>query len=178
VVDRLRKAAAQQGEELVPVNGPGNVAVNNSPANNTAPPASRLKTAARTYEAQPGDSLGSIAKKVYGSGCKANREAIVAANPSLAQDRDLVVAGRTYVIPALTTAAPANGKPAVEQPSTDKSIVYVVQPNDTLWSIATEQVGNASAIAAIEDLNKEVLNGSEQLRPNMKLKLPAKKNAE
>jgi len=172
-LDRIRQAAAQQGEQLIPANGSNNTPINNHPTPQPAP----VKTSARTYQAQAGDSLGRIAQKMYGSGCKANRDAIVAANPSLEQNRDLIVAGRTYIIPALTTATPV-APPIVEQPSPDKSVIYVVQPNDTLWSIATEQVGNASAVAAIEELNKATLNGSDQLRPNMKLKLPAKKSAE
>jgi nucleoid-associated protein YgaU len=176
-LDRIRQSAAQQGEQLIPANDPPAVFVSNPKPNTVTPQAQPTKTTARTYEAQAGDSLGRIAQKMYGSGCKANRDAIVAANPSLAQNRDLIVAGRSYIIPALGSAS-SPAAPAVQQPSADKSVVYVVQPNDTLWSIATEQLGNAGAVAAIEELNKVVLNGSDQLRPNMKLKLPAKKSAE
>jgi LysM repeat protein len=177
-LDRIRQAAARQGEELIPANDPNTTSANNNPPTNpAAPQPAPVKTTARTYQAQAGDSLGRIAQKMYGSGSKANRDAIVAANPSLAQNRDLIVAGRSYIIPALGAATPP-APPAIEPPSPDKLVIYVVQPNDTLWSIATEQVGSANAVAAIEELNKAILNGSDQLRPNMKLKLPSKKSAE
>lgn len=189
IAERLRQAAEQQGEQLVPANTPPAANDANPPAaaqaNGQKTAATGAKTTARTYQAEPGDTLGLIAQKAYGSGCKANREAIVAANPSLAQNRDLVVAGRTYIIPALATATaatpatPSQSQPS-EKPSDEKTLIYVVQPHDTLWSIAMDQVGNAGAVAAIEDLNKVVLNGSDRVRPNMKLKLPERvtRNAE
>ena len=134
-------------------------------------------TVARTYQAQRGDSLGAIAVKAYGSGCKANRDAIVAANPALAANRDLIVAGRTYVIPALngTSSTPAAPTPTREPTNpAETTVTYIVKPQDTLWSIANSQLGSPTAVAAIEELNKEVLNGSDRLRPNMKQKLPAR----
>ena len=36
------------------------------------------------------------------------------------------------------------------------------------------QLGNADAVPAIMDLNKETLKGKDVIRPNMKLRLPAK----
>jgi nucleoid-associated protein YgaU len=93
----------------------------------------------------------------------------------------LIVAGRTYVIPAISKGAVAiapppksSEAPSVEPTTVEKTIWYVVQPHDTLWSIAMNEVGTPSAVAAIEDLNKNTLNGNEALRPNMKLKLPKK----
>jgi nucleoid-associated protein YgaU len=133
--------------------------------------------AARTYVAQPGDSLGAIARKAYGSGCKANRDAIIAANPQIADNGDLIVAGRTYLIPAIANAG-AVPAPSVHNNSdrapAETSVTYTVKSHDTLWSIATTEVGSASAVAQIRELNKDVLNGSDRVRPNMKLKLPAK----
>ena len=175
VNERLRQAAQQQGEDLVPADP--------NAQNNITPPApvepapivkpQAVKTTARTYQVQPGDSLGAIAHKVYGSGSRANCEAIVAANPSLADNRDLVVAGRTYTIPPLdgTPSTPTDDAPAA--PVT-KASTYIVKQHDTLYSIAMLEVGSPSAISAIKELNKDVLNGSDRLRPNMKLKLPGK----
>jgi nucleoid-associated protein YgaU len=180
--DKIRQLAQQHGEEIVPA---GN---NSAISNNTAPDqpqAIETKTAARTYTAEPGDSLGAIATKVYGSGCRANREAIVAANPSLAANRDLVIVGKTYIIPALANAqtkSPATHlpQPAVEKPApaAGGDLTYIVKPHDTLWSIAMTEVGTPTAVAAIKDLNKDILNGSDALRPDMKLTLPAKKSAQ
>jgi nucleoid-associated protein YgaU len=174
VAERLRQAAMRQGEAIVPVNDPHTVAVSTDPKPPVAP-----KGFPRTYQAQSGDSLGLIARKMYGSGCRANRDAIIAANPALADNRDLIVAGRTYIIPPPGTApTPPSDQTAPQMAaqtlSADKSIIYVVQPHDTLWSIALQEVGNAGAVAAIEELNKDLLNGSDRVRPNMKLKLPKK----
>ena len=51
---------------------------------------------------------------------------------------------------------------------------YVVKPGDSLTKIAVEQLGSAAGVPAIMDLNKETLKGSDLIRPNMKLRLPAK----
>jgi nucleoid-associated protein YgaU len=182
IAERLRQAAQQQGEQLVPVNG---VSGSN---NGTAPvpppvnvPQPDQSAAPRSYNAQPGDSLASIAKKMYGSASKANRQAIINANADLLDDPDLIVAGQTYMIPPLHTAAAvhpaAPATPASTQepkPANAQTIVYVVQPHDTLWSIAVNEVGSSAAVAAIRELNQSVLNGSDRVRPNMKLKLPNK----
>ena len=50
--------------------------------------------------------------------------------------------------------------------------LYTVQPGDSLWRIAKAQTGNASAVAAIKDLNRDVLRGSDIVRPGMTLRLP------
>jgi LysM repeat protein len=62
---------------------------------------------AKTYVAQPGDSLSKIAARFYGSGGKANRLLIIKANPSLAANENMIIAGKTYKIPALPTPAAA-----------------------------------------------------------------------
>jgi nucleoid-associated protein YgaU len=135
-------------------------------------------SAARSYVAQPGDSLGAIAKKVYGSGSLANRRAIELANPSLADNQDMVIAGRTYVIPPLASASTPG--PAVAdrmQPDrmpADHATYYTVQSGDTLWSIAKNQVGTPAAQNVILELNKDVLRGSSKLRVGMKLRMPKK----
>ena len=49
-----------------------------------------------------------------------------------------------------------------------------MKENDSLWSIAADQLGNGSAWTAIKDLNADILKGSDSIHPNMKLRLPAK----
>src|SRR4051812_7324100 len=68
------------------------------------PPAAN---AMKQYTVQPGDSLSKIAQAQMGSSSKANRDAIVKANPSLAANPDKVIIGMTYIIPP--AAAPATG---------------------------------------------------------------------
>jgi nucleoid-associated protein YgaU len=148
----------------------------------------------REYKAQPGDSLSKLASKYLGSASKANREAIVRANPSLQQNPDKIVAGRTYFLPApVTPTAPdAAAGPATPQaadgagPSTpvaaapapspapvpDNFTWYTVKENDNLWKIAAEQLGSGNAWTQIRDLNQDVLKGQDRLSPNMRIKLP------
>ena len=51
---------------------------------------------------------------------------------------------------------------------------YVVKAGDTLTKIAVEQLGSASGVPAIMDLNKDVLKGKDTIHPKMKLRLPAR----
>lgn len=72
--------------------------------------------AKKEYVAQAGDNLSKLATKMLGSNSKANRDAIVKANPSLQKNPDLIVEGRGYVIPQLSAtpgAAPAPTPPSV-----------------------------------------------------------------
>jgi len=52
--------------------------------------------------------------------------------------------------------------------------MYTVKENDSLWKIAAEYLGRPGAVDEIKELNKDILKGSDTLRPNMKLRLPAK----
>jgi nucleoid-associated protein YgaU len=159
----LNQVAKSHGEELVDGNG-------QPLANNDTQTVA--KTAVGSYTAEPGDSLSKIALKSLGANNKANRAAIVALNPSLRDNPNMIVVGRAYAIPTMAGATAVNTQttPPANQPQTG----YVVKPGDTLWSIAVDQLGDAGAISAIKDLNRDVLRDSDRLRPNMKLRLPAK----
>ena len=130
-----------------------------------------------------------------GGNTKANRDALVAANPSLQQNANMVIVGRTYVIPgsgSATSAAPQQSAPAPapaqvastsEKPapspaasaaSATPQYFYTVKAGDSLTKIAVMQLGSADAVPAIMDLNKDALKGKDVIRPNMKLRLPAK----
>jgi LysM repeat protein len=185
IPDRLRDIARSNGEDIIPPGGDSTYGGTNPNGSNNTQPLQQQpapKTVARTYEAQAGDSLGAIALKEMGSSCKANRDAIVAANPGLADNRDLIIVGKTYIIPAAKGAA-SNGsasmartpvaptKPADTNPPT--TVTYLVKAHDTLWSIANDEIGSAAAVDTIRQLNQDVLNGNDRLRPNMKLRLPA-----
>jgi nucleoid-associated protein YgaU len=173
--DPLSDAARQRGEELVPSNTDG-----------TPAPGQVGVTGARTYVAQSGDSVSRMAAKFLGTDSQANRQAIIDANPSLQDDPDRVMAGEKYTIPGRaraedsTAAAPA----PTETPSTptaqsspdsaDTDYIYVVQPDDSLWRIANDELGNPSAVSAIKELNADVLKGGDTVRPGMRLRLPSK----
>lgn len=180
----LVEAARRGGEELVSGSGQPLSFTDEGRQSNgqpRTPPAATVNT----YKAEPGDSVTKIATKAYGTSTRALREAIINANPSLKENPNRIVVGRSYVIPPQNGAAPANTTallptaltpaPAPAKVVEKETVhIYVVQQGDTLWSIARDEVGNAAAVAAIRDLNQEVLNGSDRVRPKMKLRLPAK----
>ena len=184
--DSLNQFAQQHGEELVPLGTrPGNADTGNTPRptkpNNTLAMAKTVQN----YQAGTGDSLGRIASKFYGSSAKPLRDAIVAANPSLKQNPDRILAGQTYTIPALETATATptpNPAPATPLPASrggtgttnPPEYWYTVKENDNLWRIARDQVGDPAAVSALKELNKEAFKGGETVRINMKLRLPAK----
>ena len=121
---------------------------------------------------------------MYGTSTKALRDAIVAANPALKENPNKIVVGHSYVIPPQNSATATNTtavlptQPPVTlvpaKPASEPEHVYVVESGDTLWSIARDEVGNTGAVAAIKELNQDVLKGGDRVRANMKLRLPAK----
>jgi len=179
----LSKVAEAHGEQLVSADG-------SKPAAGSA----------QTYVAQPGDSLSRIAAKFFGSGTKSNRDLIVKANPSLQGNENMIIAGKTYQIPAAgkasakthATVATADQTPAAvddttaktasateDKPSkaaSDASYFYTVQPGDNLTKIARDEIGDVRAIAAIQELNPDKLKGANHdiVIAGSKIRLPGK----
>ena len=169
-------ALAQEGDK----GGEPIVAIGNTPAKPVVDQPAH--TSVRTYVAVDGDSLSKIALKTLGTKSKAARTAIIALNKSLQANPNLIVVGHTYTVPAVNAAAttvqslpiePAQ-KPATVVAVAQPQYTYTVKAGDSLWSIANDELGNSAAIPAIKAINKDVLRGSDQVRVNMKLKLPAK----
>ncbi|HET6246132.1 MAG TPA: LysM peptidoglycan-binding domain-containing protein [Tepidisphaeraceae bacterium] len=155
-----------------------------TPAPPAAPPAAPTPTVngAKAYVAIAGDTVSKLAGRFMGGNTKTNREAIMAINPSLKANPNNVIVGRTYMIPpaskpaVATATTPARSAPVIPAVATTDGphYFYTVKENDNLWKIAAEQLGDGTAWAAIKELNKDVLKGGENLRPNMRLRLPAK----
>lgn len=153
----------------------------------TPPPAGPVVPAAQTgpkkYVAQSGDTVSKLAGRFLGVNNKANRQAIIALNPSLKANPNNITVGKTYLIPQKGTAsaaAPArvvadDTKPAPAAPtSTAHTRWYTVKDDDNLWRIAKSQLGDPNDWTEIRDLNRDVLKGSDTVRTNMRLKLPLK----
>jgi nucleoid-associated protein YgaU len=190
---RLR-AANLHGEELVPLgtrpDGNGTAGNDNRSARTGTGTGTASARGAKSYEAQPGDSLSKIALKFYGSNSKALRDAIVLANPSLKGNPDMILVGHAYTIPAIEGASSAGNAPSAPQPSAPAQrepqqaaaprtgspgeYWYTVKENDNLWRIARDQLGDPGAVAVLKELNKDVLKGGDTVRINMKLRLPGK----
>jgi nucleoid-associated protein YgaU len=170
--------APRNSQELVPVD----------PAVNTDSATSGMKE----YKAEAGDTVSRIALKQMGGNTKTNRELLIKANPSLQKDAHKISIGQVFLIPVpaapagstvtATTAKPATpatpaptvAEAAPAAPTAPVGASYTTKPGDTLWKIAREQVGSVSAVSAIRELNKDVLKGSDAIKPDMKLRLPAK----
>lgn len=164
--------AHQMGQDLVPVK-PGQTAL-------------QAATGGHEYRAVSGDNLNRIAAKMPGGNTKANRDAIIAANPSLKANPNLIVVGRTYVLPTPGSAVQSvsTQKPAasaatssVATSASHQDRAYTVKAGDSLWKIANDVVGDAHAVAQIREMNKSVLDGGDVVKVGMVLRLPARRVA-
>lgn len=148
----------------------------------------------KTYLVISGDSLGSIAKKMYGpveGNKRANVAKIFEANRELLKSADEIKVGQKLVIPALPAKATGGGLfsgsmfkevRSIGKRTTDLSVVpktvktkiYTVKDGDSLWSISTDLLGNGIRYKEIAKLNKDVLPSEDDVRVGTKLKIPAK----
>jgi nucleoid-associated protein YgaU len=181
-----------------------------SPAEQVAPPQEEaeitkiepLKPAAsKEYLVAEGDTLGGIAKKVYGPE-EGNKNAsitrIFEANRQILKTVDDIYVGQKLTIPPLRASGPdanksesslsgsffekavAIGKKAGilkadaprEGGKTKPAAQYVVQEGDSLSRIAARQLGNASRYPEIAKLN--ALKDQDNLTVGMQLKMPAR----
>jgi nucleoid-associated protein YgaU len=68
---------------------------------------------------------------------------------------------------ASVVVAPTNGSPSAERE-------YVVEPGDTLRTIALQQYGDAAQWQRVYQANREVIGPDpDALRPGMRLRIPA-----
>lgn len=151
-----------------------------------------LKVAAwpKICEVKPNDTLAKIAKRYYGAengNRVANIKKIFEANKDILPSQNAVKPGQQLIIPALTLAAskaiehittPAN---SVAPPQAyklrpvqkAKGVSYIVKKDDSLWKIATTQLGNGGRYLEIRDLNVDTLPDENSLKLGMTLMLPA-----
>jgi nucleoid-associated protein YgaU len=144
----------------------------------------------KSYVVQEGDgNLANIAKKHYGE-IEGNRivnvNRIFEANRGVLKSADEIYVGQKLIIPPL---------PASTQRGTDNRSVfsnqlfervnsvggqsatgrwYVVKENDSLWTIAAEQLGNGSRYTEISKLNAGIIVDEDRVSPGMRLRLPAR----
>ena len=122
----------------------------------------------REYVAKPGDTLGHLAAKAFGRSTESNNAKVVALNPSLADNPNLIVAGRTYRLPSDAAQAAVVQEP---RPKAEAK-TYTVKPNDNLWQIAARALGDGNRHKEIVALNPS-LNDPSTLQVGMKLRLPS-----
>ncbi|MBA3685535.1 MAG: LysM peptidoglycan-binding domain-containing protein [Planctomycetes bacterium] len=120
---------------------------------------------AKTHVVKRGELLGEISQKYYGTTRQWKR--IAEANSVNPED---LREGQKLVIPVLPKAAAA---PAVDAASTDVAAGgYTVRANDTYYSIAKRELGDAGRYKEIQRLN-----GDKELHPGMSITLPERRTA-
>ncbi len=152
-------------------------------------------TSPEIYVVAEGDNLGTIAKKVYGSqhgNEKNNITRIFQANRSTLKSPDEIYVGQKLVIPLLAESQAGKNKlEKLSRPTlleevksiSQKNVTtapsraeenksYIVQQGDSLWHIATKQLGDGSRYEEIVELNANILESEDNLAVGMCLKLP------
>ena len=176
---RLPDLVKRHPDELIAVDGVGRPAAGTSVPAKPTPPV----VAPKTYVAQAGDSVSRIAQRQMGGDTKANRDALIKANPSLQAEGNPVILGKTYQIPSVgavvqaeqakpTGPAAMPGVAAGTKPEPAGTVWYTVKENDNLWRIAQSQLGDGNLWQQIKDLNVDVLRGGETVRANQRIRLP------
>jgi LysM repeat protein len=185
----LAQLAQQHGETLVTMTPTGQQQVI-QPAGGTRTVQQQQQPVSlagmKDYTAQPGDNLSKMAARFMGANTKANRDAIIRANPSLQEDANKVIVDKIYHIPSVGAVSSVQSSPQSQQqtapvaPQRQPVVTaaateywYTVKEGDSLWKIANEQLGNPSALTSIKELNKETLNG-DTVVVGQKLRLPGK----
>jgi hypothetical protein len=183
VASALRTAAQQKGEELIPVGRNG--------TSTTSGNAQQI-TGKKLYPAVEGDTLYKICARQMGANNKANRDAFIAANPSLKDDPNKIIAGHSYVIPTATGTTATSSVATASNPAAPTNTTapkatsntlpaatagdnwYTIKSGDTLTTIAEDQCGTSQAVAAIVELNKDTLKDPNRIIINTKIRLPNK----
>ena len=127
------------------------------------PPAKPATSEAKTHVVAAGETLGEISQKYYGTG--KNWKKIADANKV---DPSELKVGQKLTIPAIETAS-TTATPAPELASGERN--YTVQKNDSYYSIAKKELGNAARWKELEKLNNVP---ADELRVGKVIKLPAK----
>ncbi len=136
-----------------------------------------------TYVARAGDTVSVLANALLGANTKENRDAIVAANPSLQRNPDHLEDGQTYIIPVSESNPLAKGIKRPQAVSSNageglspdaddvisagstRDLRYVARPGDTVSTLAVALLG-ADTIAnrvAIVSNNRSLVRDADHV---------------
>jgi nucleoid-associated protein YgaU len=150
------------------------------------------------YNVCENDNLAFIAKKFYGAeegNRRINIDKIFEANRRILKSPDEISIGQKLIIPLPSNLTSDKSKVDEAFSSTlfekVKSIgrsvsanlpngrelmqgkSYVVRQGDSLWKIASEQLGNGARYAEIAKLNVDIVSDEDNIPAGLRLKLPA-----
>ncbi|MGE4159704.1 MAG: LysM peptidoglycan-binding domain-containing protein [Planctomycetota bacterium] len=120
----------------------------------------------RTYVVQPGDVLGEISRKMYGTTRHSNL--ILKANPAV-KDPDFLKVGMTLKIPT----PPASSTPvSVTQVDSAEYIIYTVVKDDSPWVIAEKFYGKGHLNTLImQDNPDRFKDGKSLIKPGDQIRI-------
>jgi nucleoid-associated protein YgaU len=110
----------------------------------------------RSYVVQPGDELWGVAERELGEGGRWRE--LVSLNPGLTESSRLE-AGTRLILP----------QPPVAGPATES---VVVQPGDSLWSIAEAELGDPERWPEIHELNRDRVSDPDEIDTGWVLTVP------
>ena len=154
----------------------------------------------RSYIVESGDNLPIIAKKFYGQD-NGNTHAIIQKlyqfnSKTMASPDDLLV-GQKLIIPPIASLQDGPAKKTISAGGVFEAVKdfgsrkyteikstidtkkrtggeYIVQPDDSLWKIAAEHLGNGNRYMEIVKLNRTIIDDPEDIQNGMRLKLPVR----
>ncbi|MHC5075299.1 MAG: LysM peptidoglycan-binding domain-containing protein [Planctomycetota bacterium] len=151
----------------------------------------------RIHVVKSGDNLASIAKEVYGDE-EGNRmvtiERIFEANREQLESPDEIYEGQKLLIPSLLDVGSKEKEPSsvlsevlvevvksigrhpeetdVSKTPKARERWYEVKEDDSLWKIATQELGDGNRYKEIKRLNSDLLSDEDDLDIGLRLKLP------
>ena len=119
------------------------------------------------YVVAPGDSLWSIAEKMYGDGRLWTR--IAEENEDVVQGTsDLIRVGWRLTIPPIDPSQPDNSGATPD--------TVVVTPGESLWSIANQYLGDGAEWPKIAEANEALITDPNLIQPGWQLVMPTDLN--
>lgn len=144
------------------------------------------KAALEKHVVQEGDSFASIARNYYGS--ESHTQFLIDSNKHIPDPNLLRVGVWVYVPPkpdepaagATRLTAHSSPSPSAGSAGTVDELTYVVQPGDSFYRIALNELGDSSRWDELLELNKALVDGDpKKLKIGQKIKLlPKKKPAD
>lgn len=142
----------------------------------------------KVCEVLKNDNLARIAKRYYGAekgNMAVNIKKIFDANKDILPSPNALKPGQQLIIPALTPAASkaieeltlpveSVGTPSPVSVVTVRTRSYKVKDDDSLWKIASIELGNGGRYPEIRELNAGTLPDENALKPGMTLLLPTR----